>query len=175
MSARKAASAGKARRPAPKRPTARKPRTIEVAGHELSPELYLDYGRAIVRRQDTNRGAPQGSIEQMALEDVLANFRPTHTAKDQLRALYGQFTSVAFAMMALADYPFFDSRATAVRVTGCDALNRLAAQAQFLGAKIAAIGDAMRHEHREKLQDWQKRQAAIDAASAYGAAPEVQP
>jgi hypothetical protein len=75
---------------------------------------------------------------------------------------------------SLGDYPFFDTRLPAVRLTGRDALNRLAAQAQFLGAKLAAIGDAMRHEHREKLQDWQKRQAALDAASAYGMAPEVQ-
>lgn len=171
----KQSRAGKAHRSAPKRPRVRKPATVEIAGHELTCEQYIDYGRALERRQDINRDQPPGRIEQMALDDVLSPFRPTRTAEAQLTAIFSQLSTAALAVANLASYPFFDSRAPAVRLAGCDTLNRLAAEAQFLGAKIAAIGDAIRHEHREHLQDWQKRLAALEAASAYGAAPSVTP
>ena len=44
----------------------------------------------------------------MALDDVLSRFRPTHTAKDQLMALYSQITAVALGVATLSDYPFFE-------------------------------------------------------------------
>lgn len=70
-------------------------------------------------------------------------------------------------------YPFYESNARHVRLAGCDALNRLAAEAQHLGAKIYAVAEAIRHEEGEHLRDWLKRQAAFDAASAYGQLPTV--
>lgn len=165
MSARKTAKPRKAR----------KPKFIEVEGHQLTPELYRAYELAIESRQRINRGDPQSRIEKTALADVLARFRFSSRTREILPELYQELSSVALAVAALDRYPFFASCSRHVRLAGCDALNRLATEAQFLGAKIHAIGEAIRYEDGGHLQDWLKRQAAFDAASPYGLAPTVQP
>ncbi|MGA7540628.1 MAG: hypothetical protein WBW93_17865 [Steroidobacteraceae bacterium] len=163
-----------ARKPAKPR-KARKPKLIEIDGHQLTPELYREYERCRESRQHTNRGASQAHIERLALEDTVNKHRFSRSAKEKLSAIYLQLTAVASAAMALGHYPFYESDPRHVQLAGCDALNRLAAEAQLLGAKIHAIGEAIRYEDREHLQDWLKRQAALDAASPYGLAPTVQP
>ena len=165
MSARKTAKPRKAR----------KPKFIEVEGHQLTPELYREYERCLESRQHTNRGALQAHIERLALEDTVDKRRFSRSAKEKLSAIYLQLNAVASAAIALGHYPFIESDARHVQLAGCDALNRLAAEAQFLGAKIHAIGEAIRYEDREHLQDWQRRQAAFDAASPYGLTPESKP
>jgi len=157
------------------RAKARKSKIIEIDGHQLTPDLYDQYQRRLEWRQRTNRNMPQDRIKEIALSDVLAKFRFSLSAKTALLELYQQLLSVALGAAALGGYPFHDSHARNVRLCGCDALNRLATEAQLLGAKLHALQDAIRYENLEHLQDWQKRQAAYDAASAYGLPPTVQP
>jgi hypothetical protein len=177
MATRKNTRAGKApSRPSHRRPArARKLKLIEIDGHLLTPELHDEYQRRLEWRRDTNSGVPlpASHIAQMALSDVLAKFQFSMRAKEVLHGLYDELQSVAFAVAAFDGYPFYRSSGKPVRLAGCDALNRLAAEAQLLGAKIHAIGEAIRYEDREHLQDWQKRQAAYDSSSVWGAAPTV--
>jgi hypothetical protein len=152
---------------------ARKAKLIEIDGHLLTPELHDEYQRCLESRQQRNPGAAWWEVEKLALSDVLAKVRFSLRTKELFPALYRQLVSVATGVAAFDDYPFYDSYAPHVRLAGCDTLNRLAAEAQLLGAKIHAIGEAIRYEEREKLQDWQRRQAAYDASSAHGLAPTV--
>lgn len=153
----------------------RKVKLIEVAGHLLSPELHQQYERHLESRRRTNRDEAQWSIEALALSDTIHQFRFSATTKEKVCPIYQQLTAVASALMALGlHYPFYERGARHVRLAGCDTLNRLAAEAQLLGAKIAAIGEAIRYEEGEKLQDWVKRQEAFESASAYGLPPTVQ-
>jgi hypothetical protein len=180
MITHKSTRAGKAQpRLSPtKKPTkARKPKLIEIDGHQLTPELHREYERHLESRQHTNRGDSQEGIEEIALSDTIYKYRFSAPAslREKLSPIYRQLTAVASAAIALGlHYPFYECDARDVRLAGCDALNRLAAEAQLLGAKIHAVGEAIRYEDREHLQDWQKRQAAYDASSAYGLAPTVQ-
>jgi hypothetical protein len=154
---------------------ARKVKFIEVDGHQLTHELYRQYERHLESRRQTNRDMPQAIIEELALSDTIYKYRFSGSTKEKLAPIYQQLSAVASAAWALGmHYPFYESNARHVRLAGCDTLNRLAAEAQHLGAMVAAIGDAIRYEEREKLQDWQRRQAALEAASPYGLAPTVQ-
>ena len=153
----------------------RKPKLIEIAGHQLTPDLHREYEHRLESRHRTNRDQPQEHIEALALSDVLSRFRFSMRGRELFPALYAELSSLALAVAVFDRYPFYDHDPDHVRRTGCDALNRLAAEAQLIGAKIHAIGEAIRYESREHLQDWVARKAAFDAASAYSQPPTVQP
>lgn len=163
------------RKSAKPRKSGKTPKFTEIDGHRLTPELYREYERHLESRQRTNRDRPSEYVKYLALDDTICRYRFSGSTKEKLGSVYRQLAAVASAVAALGlHYPFYEDT-WRVRLTGCDALNRLAAEAQLLGAKIHAIGDAIRHEKGEHLQDWLKRQAAFDASSAYGRPPTAHP
>ncbi len=175
MATRKSPSTAPKAQPRSKRTRrVRKPKLIQIDGHQLTPELYRLYEHRLESRQRINRELPQERIKELALSDTIYEFRFSGSAKEKLSPIYAQLSAAALAVMALGQhYPFYDRHARHVRLTGCDTLNRLAAEVQHLGAKIHAIGEAIRYEDREHLQDWIKRQEALEASTPYGLAPGV--
>lgn len=147
---------------------ASKVKLIEVAGHLLTPELHDRYLRCLQDKQRRSDGAVSHErIVHTALDAVTYTYRFSHASKDELLVpLYSELTALAFAMMALRDYPFYNRDSRDLRSVGCDALDRLAAVAQRAGSKLHMIAEAIRHEADEKLQDWQRRRAAYDAAQS---------
>lgn len=174
MPSRKSTAPKAQSRSTKKRSKARKPKAILMDGHLLTPELYREYERRLESRHQTNPRDSQEHIEWLALSDTICQYRFSGSTKEKLAPIYRQLSAVASAVLALGvHYPFFEDTRH-VRLTGCDALNRLATEVQHLGAKIYAIGNAIRYEDREHLQDWQKRQEALEASTPYGLAPLVQ-
>lgn len=149
---------------------ARKPKIIDVRGHQLTEAMYADYQRRIERRADTNHGSKPSQIEDLAFGDFLAGYRPSMKVKQRLGDVYHQASSTAIAIGTLQGYTFYTGDPEIIRAGGCDLLKKLALELYDASAKLTAIAMSVESEGTTKLQDWV---AADDAIARIGRPPEV--
>ena len=138
------------------RRAARKPKIIDVEGHQLTAAMHADYERCLESRSTvdlTSRSDGAARILQLGLADFLGGYRPSHKAKLQIQEIYLTASRVGLAVAAMGDYPFFTD-AGAVRSGGCDLLKKLALDLYRESAKLTSIANAVEAENSTKLQDW---------------------
>lgn len=135
----------------PARPVARKPKFIEIEGHQLTGAMYADYVRCVESRYRTN---PKDDAARMGLDDFLAGYRPSTKIKGQLSAICHTATRVGLAIGAMDGYTFWNTDPASVRAAGCDLLKRLAIELGHASKKLSAIAWSVEAEEATKLQDW---------------------
>src|SRR5450631_1778628 len=119
---------------------ARKPKLIEVEGHQLTEAMHEDYERCIESRARTNGGrATAARIEELALGDFLAGYRPSKKIEGQLVEICLAATHVGLAVGAMDGYTFSLSGPAMIRSAGCKLLQELGLELYNLSAKVTAI------------------------------------
>ena len=132
---------------------ARKPKLIEVAGHQLTEAMHADYLRCIESRIRTNGGAPTAEIESLALDDFLSPHRPSQKIKKQLSELSRTAAHTALAVGTMDHFTWFASPAS-VRAAGCELVMKLALELYNTSAKLTTIAMNVEAEKTTKLQEW---------------------
>jgi hypothetical protein len=133
---------------------ARKPKFIEVEGHQLTKPMHADYLRRIESRTRTNKGAAAWEIERMALDDFLSDYRPSHKIKGQLSELCHTTTRLGIAVGVMDNYTFYTVGPASIRSAGCKLLQEMALELYNASAKLTAIVMNVEAEKTTKLQDW---------------------
>jgi hypothetical protein len=133
---------------------ARKPKFIEVEGHQLTPAFHAGYQFCLESRGRTNAGADAEQILRLGLEDFLATHRPSSKIKGQLAEIYHTISRVMLPVGAMQDYPFFIPQPAAVRSAGCKLLREMALELYNASAKLTAIVMNVEAEETTKLQHW---------------------
>ena len=133
---------------------ARKPKFIEVEGHQLTPALYADYERRLEVRAGSNPDRDAGETLRLELEDFLAAHRPSSKIKGQLSEIYHTTSRVSLAVGTMDNYTWFTSNPVSVRSAGCKLLKELALELYNASAKLTAIAMNVEAEETTKLQHW---------------------
>jgi hypothetical protein len=133
---------------------ARKPKLIEVEGHQLTEAMHADYVRCLESRMNKNSGAPVSLIESLALADFLEGYRPSTKIKGQLSEIYHATTRLGLAVGTMEGYTFYISGPASIRSAGCHLLEKLALELYSASAKLTAIAMSVEAEEGSKLQDW---------------------
>jgi len=133
---------------------ARKPKLINVEGHQLTPALYADYERRLEARVASNPERDAGETLHLGLSDFLDGYRPSTKIKGQLAEIYHTASRASLAVAAMDKYTWFTSNPASVRSAGCKLLKELALELYNASAKLTAIAGNVEAEERTKLQDW---------------------
>jgi hypothetical protein len=133
---------------------ARKPKLINVEGHQLTEAMYAEYERCLESRGRTNAGADAETILYLGLDDFLARYRPSNKVKAQLSELSRTTMHAALAVGTMDKYTWFQSNPASVRSAGCKLLKELALEIYNASAKLTAIALNVEREETTKLQDW---------------------
>jgi hypothetical protein len=139
---------------------ARKPKFIEVDGHQLTPTMYASYKNCVESRKQINGNLAIWQIEQMALNDFLSGWRPSRRIGEQIAAVYDRAMDVSLAMGPMKDYNFFSSRSKPVVQAGSELLRKLGLEMYNVSARITALAMNVEAEADSKLQDWIARDEA---------------
>ena len=149
---------------------ARKPKLINVEGHQLTEALYADYERRLEERaaQDPDRNA--GQTLQLGLSDFLHPHRPSTKIKRQLLDITQEAISVSMAIGKMRDYTWYSTDTTSIRAAGAELVQKLALELYNASAKLTAIALNVEREEKTKLQDWL---AADERVAQIGRGAEV--
>jgi hypothetical protein len=132
---------------------ARKPKLINVEGHQLTPAFHAGYQFCLESRRRTNANADAEQILRLGLGDFLSTHRPSTKIKGQLRDLSRKIVHTALAVGAMDNYTFYADE-TAIRSAGCKLVKELALELYNASAKLTAIAMNVEREETTKLQDW---------------------
>jgi hypothetical protein len=138
------------------RRAARKPKFIEVEGHQLTPAMHADYERCLERRSTpdlASRSDGAARILELGLADFLARYRPSHKAGKQIQEIHQTTSRVSLAVATMGEYPFFADNAS-IRPAGCELLKKLGLDLYHASAKLTAIATDVETESGSKVQDW---------------------
>jgi hypothetical protein len=152
------------------RRTVRKPKLINVEGHQLTPAFYAGYEFCLESRRRTNADADAEQILRLGLEDFLATHRPSSKIKGQLAEIYHTTTRLGLAVGTMDKYTWYESNPASVRSSGCKLLQDLALELYNASAKLTAIALNVEREEKTKLQDWL---AADERVARIGRGAEV--
>jgi hypothetical protein len=133
---------------------ARKPKLINVEGHQLTPAFYAGYELCLESRGRTNAGADAEKILRLGLEDFLATHRPSSKIKGQLAEIYHTTTRLGLAVGTMDKYTWYEPNPASVRSSGCKLLKELALELYNASAKLTAIAMNVEAEETTKLQHW---------------------
>lgn len=144
-----------------KRRPARKPKLIEVEGHQLTPAQYASYELCLERRVEMDKGTDPREPLRLGLGDFLSPHRPSHKIKGQLSELSRTAMHAALAIGTMDNYAWFTSNPASVRSAGCKLLRELVLALYNASAKLTAIAMGVEAEETTKLQDWLARDQEI--------------
>lgn len=133
---------------------ARKPKLIDVEGHQLTPAMYARYELCLESRIGMNKGADPGWALRLGLSDFLHIHRPSSKIGRQLAEIYHTASRVSVAVGAMDKYTWYESNPVSVRSAGCKLLKELALELYNASAKLTAIAMNVEAEETTKLQDW---------------------
>src|SRR6266704_3130910 len=125
----------------------RKPKIVEVEGHQLTPALYADYERRLKARAASNPDRDAGETLRLGLSDFLDGYRPSTRIKGQLAEIYYTASRASLAVATMDKYTWYASKPAAIRAAGCKLLQDLALELYNASAKLTAI--AMNVEREE--------------------------
>lgn len=130
---------------------ARKPKFIEVDGHQLTPAQHARYQRCVQDRTSPDRSAAQAHY--LGLSDFLHTHRPSAKISDQLLDITGGMTSISLAIGKMREYMWL-SPESLVREAGSDLVEKLAYELYNAALKLTAIARNVKVEKTTHLQDW---------------------
>jgi hypothetical protein len=136
------------------RRAARKPKFIEVAGHQLTPGMQADYEICLEKRARTNAGDSADRILELGLDDLLTGYRPSRKIKRQLAVLSHLTTDIGIAIGTMKGYTFYAAEPASIRSAGCRLLKDLSLELYNLSATLTAIAGDVETESGLKVQDW---------------------
>lgn len=142
----------------PRARKARKPKLIEIEGHELTEAMYADYERKLGARIRISGNTAKAS--ESALGDFLSDYRPSSKAQKQIGQLWDQLNGVGLAVMTLHDYPWF--RPGLTRRLGCELLYNLSQEISRISGALESIAGIVKAEETMHLQGWLKMTDVIE-------------
>ncbi len=131
---------------------ARKPKLIDVKGHQLTDAMYADLNDRVGFRAAQTKDAHRALA--LGLDDFLSKYRPSRKAESLLLDISKGTTSVALAIGAMSNYGFYVSNPLSIRSAGCEVLKRLAQELHHASTKLTAFANSVEAEESTKLQDW---------------------
>jgi hypothetical protein len=140
----------------------RKPKLIDIEGHQLTPAMYADYQRYIESRKTTNAGYTVQQIEDLALSDFLSGYRPSIKIKRQVIVLSCMASRTTVAIGEMRDYSFYAGEPAAIRSAGCKLLRDLAKELSNSAGVLMAMADGVEAEKEMKIQDWLAQAVALE-------------
>jgi hypothetical protein len=139
---------------------------VEIEGHKLNPrqaELFrqkYDERLQIADRPGSDIRHPSQYARQLALSDLLWQYRPTAKAEKRLLDLSENLRKVTMQIGDLREFSFYsDGFATQ---EGSVFLLRLVQEAERRLLRIKHFASSMATERKTKLQDWTKREAEFE-------------
>jgi hypothetical protein len=112
----------------------RKPKLIEIEGHQLTEAMLVDYHRC-----------------QCKLNDFISGYRPSRKVPERLLEICRQATASALAVGQMKDFNFPKGP---VRAAGCQLLKDMAEDLFNACKKLSAVVNSVETEEHTKLQDW---------------------
>ena len=132
---------------------ARKPKFIEVEGHQMTPYFHSGYQLCLEQRAAQNPDGTMGENLRLGLSDFLHNHRPSTKIKRQLLDITQEAISISMAIGKMREYTWYEPD-NSIREAGCDLVKKLALELYNASAKLTAIAMNVEAEEKTKLQDW---------------------
>ncbi len=139
---------------------ARKPKFIEIEGHQLTEAMHIDYERCVESR--SRQGAGAQHVERLGLGDFLAGYRPSRKIERQLLVLSSMASSTSLAVGAMRDYTFYPPKPASIRSAGCKLLRELAQELSNTATTLTALAAGVEAEEGSKVQDWLEQARALE-------------
>jgi hypothetical protein len=139
---------------------ARKPKIINVEGHQLTEAMYAQYEMCLKSR--ARPGVAEERVLSLGLDDFLSRYRPSRKIKGQISELSRTTMHAALAVGTMDDYMWFATDPASVRTAGCKLLKELALELYNASAKLTAIVMGVEAEEGSKLQDWLAQAESIE-------------
>jgi hypothetical protein len=137
------------------RRAARKPKLINVEGHQLTEEMYARYEQCLQDRGRILGTSDTGRVLEMGLDDFLSRYRPSAKISRQLLDITQETLALSIAIGAMKDYSWRSIAATeSIRAGGIDLVKKLALELYNASAKLTSIAMSVESEDTTKLQDW---------------------
>jgi hypothetical protein len=154
-----------------KRRAARKPKLINVKGHQLTEAMYADYERCLHERGRIIGTKNPDLVLKAGLDSFLHRYRPSTKIGPQLAEITREAMALSLAVGAMKDYSWVSlTGSEPIRAAGVDLVKKLAVELYNASAKLTAIALSVEAEGATKLQDWIARDQEI-ARVGRGAEP----